>query len=256
MRRTLLLLVALVLAGCSRGPLVEDAPAGGPVAGFPNHTAGQIYDLVAASLRPIEAYRSEARFEATGPGRDLSASAGLRARLSDTLLAVVRGPLGIEGGRALLTRDSLFAIDRLNGRLYVGGVRAAERYVPVDGLSGRLARILLSLEPPPVDRDWRLRAQAGRYVLATPDGAEQWTVDPRIWRVTEVVERAADGRRLVRTYDAFDQVDGVVVPRRVVLASPDDGAQVTIEHREVTINPPGLDFPFRPSGDAEVVRIE
>jgi hypothetical protein len=51
-------------------------------------------------------------------------------------------------------------------------------------------------------------------------------------------------------------VDGVVVPRRVVLAAPLDTLTVTVEHRQLTLSPADLDLSFRRPTDAEVVRLE
>jgi hypothetical protein len=170
-------------------------------------------------------------------------------------VAIVRGPFGIEGGRALVTADSFFAIDRLNGRLYAGGARAAEEYIPGAGDRGRLARALLGLDIPEADPGWTVNPANGRYVLVAPGATQTWTIDPRYWRAASVVEVAADGRRVSRTYSQFGVVDGHVFPQRVVLASPSDSAQLTIEHRDVSFNPPDLRLRFSPSRDLEIVRV-
>jgi len=255
-----LALLAILAAGCTPGR-IADAPPTGTAAGFPNHTAVQVRALVEASVARVTSYRSEARLETVINGRDLDVTASLRARLADTLFAVVRGPLGIEGGRGVITADSLFALDRLRGRYYVGPVAVAERYVPGASRPGRLARALLGLEAPPATADWRISAQGTRYILTSPDGAQTWVVDPRLWRAVAVEERAADGRRITRSYEQFETVAGVggvagiAVPRRVVMASPDDTASLTVDHRSVTLNPDDLSFPFPIPRDAELVRI-
>jgi hypothetical protein len=59
-----------------------------------------------------------------------------------------------------------------------------------------------------------------------------------------------------RLFSAFDVVDGVVVPRRVVLAAPLDTLAVTVEHRQLTLDPAGLEITFRRPTDAEVIRLE
>lgn len=251
MRLSLFASFLVALAGCSAGPRVTDTPDAGPVAGYPNHTPEQIRALVEASVGRVQAYRSEARVEAESGGRDLRVSAGLRARLADTLFAVVRGPLGIEGGRALVTPDSFFAHDKLGGRLLYGAAGAAERYVPGASAPGALARALLGLDVPDVGPGWTVRPDSGRYVLAAPGGAETWTISPQTWRVLLVQARAADGRPITRRYDDFAAVGGVVVPRLAVLASPADGATLRVEHREITLNPATLEFPFSPPPDLE-----
>jgi hypothetical protein len=258
--RRLVLLVPLTVAGCSSGPLVRDAPDTATPADFPNHTAEQVLYQLTASAAPVASYRSEADVALVTPDGDRSAGASLRARLADSLYASLRGPLGITVGRGLATADSFFAHDVLDGRLYAGALAAAEGYVPGAGEPGALARTLLGLLVPDPAVAWEVHPEAATYVLTGPadaGGSRRYVVDPALWRVTALDEFAADGTPLTsRRFDAFDTVDGVVVPRRVVLASPPDGLSVTVEHRQLTLNPPDLVLPFRRPTDAEVVRLE
>ena len=249
-----LLALAAFAAGCTPARVVGDAPPG-DAAGYPNHSAVDIAEAMTASVSQVRAYRAESRLDAERGGRSFDVTASIRARLADSLVAIVRGPLGIEGGRALVTADSFYAIDRLNGRFYLGDVSAAERYVPGAGTPGRLARVLLGLEVPDVGPGWTVRPASGRYLLVAPGGSQTWTIDPRFWRATSVAEIALDGRRLSRTYGDFGAAGGVVFPRRVVLTSPSDSARLTLEHREVVLNPSELRLSFSPPDDAEVIRI-
>ncbi len=249
-----LLALAALASGCTPSRVVGDAPPGN-AAGYPTHSAVDIAEAMTASVARVRAYRAESRLDAERNGRSYDVTASVRARMSDSLVAIVRGPLGIEGGRALVTADSFFAIDRLNGRLYLGDVSAAERYVPGAGTPGRLARVLLGLEIPQVGPGWTVRPANGLYILVAPGGTQTWTVDPRYWRATSVAETARDGRRLSRTYADFGAAGGIVFPRRVVLTSPSDSARLTLEHREVVVNPSDLRLSFSPPDDAEIVRI-
>jgi hypothetical protein len=245
---------AALAAGCTPSTVVRDAPSG-DAAGYPNHSADQIVEAMSASVAGVSSYRAESRLDAVRSGRSYDLSTSIRARLSDSLVAVVRGPLGIEGGRALVTVDSFFAIDRLNGRLYVGRAAAAEEFIPGAGDRGRLARALLGLDIPEAGAGWAVTPANGRYILVAPGATQTWTIDPRYWRAASVVEVASDGRRVSRTYSDFGVVDGHVFPQRVVLASPSDSAQLTIEHREVAFNPRDLRLSFSPARDLEVVRV-
>ena len=246
--------LAVLAAACTPASTVRPADPG-TAAGYPYHSADDIVLAMEASVARVQSYRAESRLEADRGGRTTDLTASVRARLSDSLVAIIRGPLGIEGARALVTPDSFYAIDRLNGRFYFGGVDAAERYVPGAGERGRLARVLLGLETPVAGPDWSVRPTNGVYVLVSPGGGETWTVDPRFWRATSVTETSADGRRLSRTYADFGTVDGVVFPRRVVLASPSDTARLTLEHRVVTMNPDDLRLSFSPPADLDRVRL-
>ena len=58
----------------------------------------------------------------------------------------------------------------------------------------------------------------------------------------------------LQTAEAFDTVDGVVLPRIVTLEG--GGTSVRLEHRRLVVNPADLQFRFTPPEDYELVRIE
>jgi hypothetical protein len=246
-------------AGCS-GPLVRNAPDAEAPADFPHHTAEQIVYQLTAATAGVGTYRSEARVEVETPEGSQGVSASLRARVADSVYAALRGPLGINVGRGLATADSFFAHDQLGNRFYLGPLATADAYVPGAGEPGALGRTLLGLLVPDPAVAWEIRADSASYVLTSPPSGSprlQYVVDPALWRVTALEETGPDGAVVTRRlFSAFDVVDGVVVPRRVLLAAPRDGLAVTVEHRQLTLNPEALDFPFRRPDDAEVIRLE
>lgn len=259
MRRPLFLAAALLGAGCSHGPLVTNAPEAATPSGYPNHTVGEILAAIEASVAPVESVAADGDLSVRCGGESQGASFSLRARLADSLTVVVRGPLGIEGGRGLVTPDSFFAADRINRQLLLGPVEAADRYVPGAGSSERVARAVLGLLVPEADVAWTLSAEDARYRLvgALPEGVgtREYTVDPGLWRVVRVREFGADGRQAgTQTAEAFDTVDGVVLPRRVRLEA--EGTAVEVEHRRLVVNPPDLRLRFARPTDYEVVEIE
>ncbi|MFN3598079.1 MAG: DUF4292 domain-containing protein [Rubricoccaceae bacterium] len=256
----IVLLVALGTAGCAAGPLVRDAPAEELPSEYPNHSAAFILDAVAEAAAGVEGFRADGRLTVTSPTLNQNATFSFRGRLADSLLAVVRGPFGIEGARALVTPDSFLAHDRLGGRLYVGRVEAADRFVPGAGSSDVLQRALVGLlvpEAPPAA--WTVSAEGGLYTLARrrPDGSQQQVdVNPAFWRVVGLRETSSGGILLAeQRFEQFDTVDGVVLPRRVVLSSPEQPLLLVLEHTRLVLNPPDLTFPYtRPRG-VEVVPI-
>ena len=246
--RLAFLLAGLVIAGgCSSGPLVRDAPGGGEAAGYPNHSVGQIVDLLAGAAAP-DVYRSGAKIEVRRGDRTDNASLTLHAR-GDSVSAVVRGPFGIEVGRALATADSVYLYDGLKGRVLYGPADAAAPFVPgFDTPSGAALRGAVLGEaaaiPPYATLLGSGAALPSRspvapfYTLTAtePDGSRRfWSVDAVLWRVTEYRVARGEVTELVQTFSAFDTVDGRVVPRRVVLARPADGLSVEIEHRDLQI---------------------
>lgn len=258
MRLPPLLLVLLVGAGCSTGPLVRDAPVAGPPTGYPGHSAGQVIAAIEASVAAVQSVAADGDLTLASAEESQSASFSLRARLADSLTVVVRGPLGVEGGRGLVTPDSFYVADRINRQFLLGPVEAADRFVPGAGSSEQIARAVLGLLVPEDDVDWALTPEDGRYRLIgrLPDGAgsREYTVDPALWRVVRVRDFDASGQRVaLQEAEAFDTVEGVVLPRRVRLEG--GGTTVEVEHRRLVVNPADLRLRFTRPTDYETVPV-
>ena len=259
-RPALLVLLAVAGAGCSRSPLVPDTPTPVAPVGYPSHTAPQIVAAVAASVAPVRSASADGTVTIASARLNQDATFSLRARLAglrtDSLTVTVRGPFGIEGGRGLVTADSVLAVDRINRVLYVGPASAAERYVPGGGSPEAAARVVLGLLVPEAAVAWEVRPANGRYTLTgrLASGIRRvYTVDPALWRVVAVREYDAAGAlRAQQDVSEFERVDGVMLPRRVHVAGA--GTDVTFEHRRLSVNPAELRLGFsRP--DFRVVRL-
>ncbi len=248
-RPALLLALALAATGCAHRP-TDALPTPAVPVGYPAHTSAQIVAAVAAAVAPVRSASADGRVTIVSGRLNQDATFSLRARLTgqraDSLTVVVRGPLGIEGGRGLVTADSLFGVDRLNRVLYLGPASAAERYVPGAGSPAAAARAVLGLLVPEASVAWTVQATAGQYVLTgvLPAGVRRvYTVDPALWRVVAVREYdragALSGQQDVSD---FAVVDGVPMPRRVHVAAA--GSEVTFEHSRLALNPPELRLAF------------
>ncbi|MDX1531398.1 MAG: DUF4292 domain-containing protein [Rhodothermales bacterium] len=245
---TLIPVLALGWAGCSRGPLVREAPDLERPADFPHHSAAQIVLLMeqVAERDSLRAFTSQTALEVRSPGRNADATAALRA--ADTLWASVRGPFGIEAARALVTGDSVYVHDKLKNRLYLGPLTAAAAYLPGPVGPADLFATLTGTLRPRSGPGWVVEADSQYYRLDSPD--ETFVVDPATWRAVRYERRAGGAVVDRRTFSAFDVVEGRVLPRRVGLESPPAGVSVRPEHERLAPNPGPLDYPFRP-GSAE-----
>ncbi len=258
MSRFLLLALAVAITGCSHRAVVVP-PAATP-AGYPSHSLDQIVTAVAASVAPVRSASSDGQVTIRSGRIDQDATFSLRARLegrrTDSVTVVIRGPFGIEGGRGVVTADSVLAADRINRVLYVGPAAAAERYVPGGATPAAAARVALGLLVPERDIVWDVRPDNGRYTLTGrfPGGTRRtYTVDPALWRVVAVREYDAAGAiRAQQDASEFELVGGIAMPRRVHVAGA--GSEVTFEHRRLAVNPDDLRLTFsRP--DYRVVRL-
>lgn len=259
LRLAAVLVLTLAVSACSPGPLVRDAPETEVAEGYPNHSAAQIVAQIQASVSPVQAVKSDGAIQISSPSLNQDATFSLRSRLADSTTAVIRGPFGIIAARALLTPRDFTALDQLNRKLYEGPVSVAERYVPGAGSSERGARALFGLVAPESAVSWTVQAGNGRYLLTgvVAGGTRRtYGVDPGLWRVVSVRDQDVSGAVVgTQTFEAFDTVDGVVLPRRVVLQADDN--RVVLEHRSLQPNPADLALRFsRPSSGYEVVRLD
>ena len=248
----------LSVSACSSGPLVRDAPETETDAGYPNHSVSQILSEIEMSVRPVQTVKSDGRLTISSPSVNQDAGFSLRSKLADSTTAVLRGPFGIIAGRALLTSEAFIGLDQLNKKLYEGPVSAAERFVPGAGAPGRGARALFGLIAPESETDWTVQAGNDLYMLtgAMPGGLSRtYVVDPSLWRVVSVKDmNRAGGVIGSQTYEAFDTIDGVILPRRAVLRAGDN--TVELEHRNLEPNPVDLQIRFtRPASGYEVIPV-
>lgn len=257
MQRLFCLSLVLTLAACSTTPPLVEPDRTTPDE-YPYHTIDQIRQAVSVSTGAVRSYSADGSIEIVTPERQDDASHSLRSRLADSTTAKVRGPLGIEVARALVTPDSFLVYNRFAGELLVGRVSVANRYVPGTGSSELMARAMVGLLAPD-GAAWTVTPRDGEYVLVArrSDGSRRvLIVDPSIWRVTQAQEIDADNTVVAdQTFSEFDTIEGIVMPRRVVLTAPLEGLRLTMEHRRLTPNPTDLRLQFsRPEG-ADVVPI-
>ena len=254
-----LALCLLTLSACSGGLRIDDEPDAELPDAYPYHSAEQIRTEILASTAPVRFYSADGRIEIVTPDMDQGATYSIRSRLADSTTMVVRGPFGIEGGRGLVTPDSFVAYDKFGGKLYLGEVTVAESYVPGTGSSELLSRALSGLLAPEA-ADWEVTPDSGRYLLVhrRPDASRRiLVVDPGLWRVVRAQEVDATNDVVAdQQFSAFDTIDGVVMPRRVVLLAPRDGIQLTLEHRRLAANPAEFRLRFNRPTDVEVIPID
>ncbi len=260
MRRLLASVLLLTFAGCS-GPLVRNAPDADAPADFPNHTVQQIAYQLAAQQPQVRTFRSEGRLEIETQQISQGAGISIRASLADSVYAKLRGPLNIEVGRALVTADSILAHDKLRRKYYFGPLAVTDRYVAGSGEPGLLAQTLVGLIVPTVTEAMTVDAADQYYHLSVKDGAghlrQHWTIDPALWRVIRMEERASDGTVLTsRVFSSFDTVNNIVIPRTVELSSPSRGITITVEHQQLTLNPSSITYPFSRPRDVEFISLE
>jgi len=150
---------------------------------------------------------------------------------------------GFEGGRMLLTPDSVFVYDSRAPSLRVGPVADARELFPAPVTSDQVFENLLGLIAPDGTTAWTVEADSTLYYLSNDPETRVWTVDPRRWRVVRYERRAPDGTVLeVRRFGNFTSVNGVALPRSVTFRRPPDALSAELNYNEIQLNPSGLSF--------------
>lgn len=241
----------LLLAACAPRPVL-DAPATPDGVAFPNHTLADVLSAMdeTAERDALATYTSQGRLLLRSPERDVEVSLTLR-QTADTLWASLRGPLNLEVARLLVAPDSVWLHDRFRNLLLVGPAEAVQRLLPGPITSEEAFRTLTGTLRPAPDVPWIVNPGSldglPVYWLTAPDASQRLAVSPTTWRVLRY-DRLTPGRGVTdsRRFADFAPVEGRLLPQRVVLSDPSAGLEVTIEHRRLVLNPPGLAFPFSP----------
>ncbi len=228
------------LAGCG-----SSSPATGPStlpSGFPNHTPSEIQSLITEPSDTLDRFAARARVTVRSPDEDRSFNAQIRQRRADSLLMRV-SLFGFEGGRMLLTPDSVFVYDSRKPSLRIGPIADAQELFPVPVTTDDVFENLLGLIAPDGTTDWTVTADSSLYYLSNASDTRVWTVDPRRWRVVRYERRAPDGSVLeVRRFANFTTVNGIALPRSVTFRRPVDDLSAELSYKEFQLNPTGLSF--------------
>ena len=244
-----LLLSALLLSACS-GPR-EGRPVEAELPdAFPSHTAEQVLFYLGQAGDSLMGLRADAQLNLRAPERSGSFNADIRMQRGDSLLLSV-GKFGITGLRALVTADSFYVYDVLEGEVTYGSLDDVTAALPAALTAEDAFGNLLGLLRPDPTIDWEIEATDEAYTLTSPDERRIYTVAPGLWRVTRYEERSADGEVVdLRVFEDFEELGGAVLPRRLRFQQPERDATVQLFYRDAQVNPTGLSFALRAPASA------
>ena len=244
-------LVAVSIGGCARTRPFTPAEAELPSA-FPDHTLEQIQAQVRISGSDLQSMRARAALTLASPERSGRFSAEIREAGGDSLYMSISPGLGIEAIRVLVTPDSVFVYDRLDNRVRYGSSEEAAAVMPVPLSGEELARSLAGRVAPSTDVDWKIESDSAHYHLIHPAGTERYVIDPAFWRVIRYERRTANDQLIEeRIFESYSDVEGHILPQRLVFRLPREEATVVLTYRDVDPNPGDLSFDLRVSDSAE-----
>jgi hypothetical protein len=231
--------LTVLSAGCSGA---GSATAPGLPTLFPDHSAQQIRTQIRGAADTVRAYTAKARITVRTPNQNRSFNAVVRHRRADSLYMRL-SLFGIEGGRLLLTPDSVFFYDTRQGVLRVGPVQAVQNLFPAPVSSRYFFANMLGLIAPNARDQWSVQADSSLYYVSDPGGRRHYTVDPTRWRTVRYEERNPTGDILQsRRFSNFRPINGLLLPSRVAFKRPSANLQATVAYKSMSLNPSGLSF--------------
>ncbi len=248
--------LALSFSACA-GSREAREPRHGPLPDrFPYHSAEEIQRYLAEVSDTLVSFSSKSSAAIADPNGSGHFTAEVHHRRNDSVRIDVRVQLGIHAARILLTTDSLFVYDRVKKVVYYGDTESAGSLLPMPWRSPNLFLDILGLPKVPIDSTWSVSADSARYYLTSLNRRHVLFVDPSTWRIVRSESRAEEGTLIEeRTFLDFDEFDGVLLPRRIVVRRPPDRVSATITHRSIVLNPDHLDLEFHVADDARYERI-
>lgn len=238
--------LGVILSGCgSSSPTADDPRLPDR---FPDHSVDQIRQEILRTSDTLRAFSAKARISIRSPEKNQSFNAVVRQRRADSLFMRFSA-FGIEGGRLLLTPDSVFFFDTRKGVLRTGPASAVRQIFPAPISSDELFESMLGLIAPDSSTQWSIQADSTFYYVST-DGSvssashkSRYLVDPIRWRVVRYVRQNADGTVLEkRHFSDFRFTEGILIPHRVVFRRPADDLSANVSYEEVNLNPSDLSF--------------
>lgn len=241
------LLVVFVLAsGCASslgssavGSNISDMAPGA----FPNHPASAVLAYLPTYPAEFAHVRLEAQIAVSSPEMDGRFTAIIESKRNEALFARIRFPMGIEGARVLITRDSAFTFDRIQNEVYRGSSDRVKQLFPGSLMSLDLVEQATGFLSPDPSVSWEIEHDSTRYYLHAPDGSMRYTVDPASWRIEHIQLRDADSTLVQqRWYLDYRTVNGIVVPTRTILVQPTLDTRLSISLRSLEKNPETAHF--------------
>lgn len=246
--RKFAVIFALAAAGCAgtRTSVVA------PINVSDLYEAATVLDSIWAHPVPTS-IKAQAQLSMDTPIHSGTMMSDISHRRGDSLLMAftVRG-LGIEVGRALITRDSIFFYDRLAQSLHA----ADSNYPAIPAIFTVQDAIenMLGLIRPIYQSHLQLEQISDRLVLTDTLQNKAYTIDPGLWRIIHVEQRDSTDMLIESLYFSdYFTVGEMQFPRRVVYRNPDSDINAILHYRSIQINEPIVSMSLNlPSGVSRV----
>lgn len=234
------LFISLSLTSCvSTEKMGSELSAGD----FPNHSLAFILDQLPDYPESLNRVKLEAMVAVSSPEMEGQFTALVEVQRRDTLFARIKFPLGIEGARVMVTQDSAFTFDRLANVVYRGRSDQMREIIPGSLIGLDMVDQAFGFYQPNREQTWILKSDQTRYYLQTPDESIRYTIDPNLWRIEQIQLKDDSGTVFEqRWFLDFREMEGVLLPSRMVLTQSALDTRLSLALRSVSKNPGPFHF--------------
>ncbi len=239
--RGAVILIVLIITGCA-----GSRPALDRIDPVEAYEVESVMDSVWAHALPIS-LKARGDLSMKTPLYSGTLTAEIAHRRADSLLMVfrVRG-LSIEGGRLLVTQDSLFFYDRFAQTLRIADSRhpALPALFSVQNATEQMLGYVRPIPGTPL----QLESTQDGLVLTDSLVHRTYTVDPEYWRTVQMTQYDASGTLIEALYFSdFFAVGEEFFPRQIIYRNPAMNTNAILYYQSLSINEPitsmSLDLP-------------
>ena len=232
--------ISLSLTSCVSTEKIGSESSSGD---FPNHSLTFILDQLPAYPESLNRVKLEAMVAVSSPEMEGQFTALVEVQRRDTLFARIKFPLGIEGARVLVTQDSAFTFDRIANVVYRGRSDQMKEILPGSLIGLDMVDQAFGFYQPNREQPWILKSDQTKYYLQSPDESIRYTIDPNLWRIEQIQLKDDAGTVFEqRWFLDFREMDGVLLPSRMVLAQSSLDTRLSVALRSVSKNPGAFHF--------------
>ncbi len=224
--------------------------------GFPDHSVEEILSRLPASPEAFDELYAETAVAVSSPDEKGRFSTRISYRRNDSLLIRVRFPLGIEGARVLVTRDSAWVYDRIHEEVLVGTHEEITAVLPGAIFGTNFIDDAIDFIRPDPSIAWILSSDSLRYHLVSPDSTLRIDIDPVIWRIVHIEQKSPEGTVLEqRWYTDFRAINQHLLPLRMIVSRPEEDTRLSMILRKIDTTPGPLSFDLGLKSDTRRILI-
>ncbi|GMQ82315.1 MAG: DUF4292 domain-containing protein [Rhodothermia bacterium] len=224
--------------------------------GFPDHSVEEILSKLPASPDAFDELYAETAVAVSSPDEKGRFSTKITYRRDDSLLIRVRFPLGIEGARVLVTRDSAWVYDRIHEEVLAGTHEEIAAVLPSAIFGTNFIDDTMDFIQPDPSIAWILSSDSLRYHLVSPDSTLRIDIDPVLWRIVHIEQKSTEGTVLEqRWYTNFRTINEQLLPLRMIISRPEEDTRLSMVLRKIDTTPGPLSFDLGLKSDTRRIFI-